>query len=69
MANKTFYIPPRDEELWEAVERVAKVKKTSAYQVVRDSIDKGLPIIAAEPAPADRWAEIAAEPQGQAATA
>lgn len=67
MANKTFYIPDRDEELWEAAERVAKLRKTSVYQVVRDSMDRHLPIIAAEPAPAERWAGIAAEPEAHSA--
>lgn len=63
VANKTLYIPPGDEELWEAAKRVADLKKTSVYQLIRESLDRQLPIIAAEPAPAEKWAGIAADPQ------
>lgn len=68
MANKTLYIPPRDEGLWEAADRVADQRKTSLYQIVRQALDAQLPIIAAQPTPEDRWAGIGADLEAHAAS-
>lgn len=61
MANKTFYIPERDKPLWDAAQRVAERDKTSLYRIVTNALESHLPAAAAEPAPEDRWARIAAD--------
>ncbi len=62
MANKTFHIPEGDAELWAALGRVAKLKRTSQYRVLRDALAAHLPKAAAEPAPAaDPWTQLAAD--------
>lgn len=68
MPNKSLYVPPRDEALWDAAQRLADRKRISLSRFVLDALEAHVPKVAAEPAPTppDRWAEIAAEPQPQA---
>lgn len=64
--KKTLYIPKSDRKLWQAAERVADAKEISLYKVLREALDKQLPLIAAAPAPSERWDEIAAGVQSAA---
>ncbi len=61
MANKTLYIPDRDQPLWEAAQRVADRKRISLYRLVANALESHLPSAAEEPAPHDRWAQIAVD--------
>lgn len=58
--NKTFYVPDRDKPLWDAAQRIAKRDGLSLYRIVANALEAHLPTVAAEPAPEDRWAHIAA---------
>lgn len=63
MPNKSLYVPPQDEALWDAAQRVAKRKRISLSRLVTDALEVHVPKVAAEPAPppADRWNAVAAE--------
>jgi hypothetical protein len=61
MPNKTLYIPPADESLWAAAQRVADRKKTSLYRVLTEALKNDLPRAASEPEPEDEWATFAAD--------
>ena len=61
MANKTLYIPDRDQPLWDAAQRVADHKRVSLYRLLASALESYLPAAAAEPAPQDRWAQVAAD--------
>ncbi|MEU8158011.1 hypothetical protein AB0B94_30530 [Micromonospora sp. NPDC048986] len=63
MPNKTFYIPEQDTPLWAAAQRVATRNKVSLYRLLVGALESHLPAVAAEPAPQDRWANIAADQQ------
>lgn len=65
--KKTLYIPKGDRGLWKAAERVADQHDTSLYKILREALDKQLPIIAAKPAPDERWEHIAPESEAQTA--
>ncbi len=54
--NKTFHIPPADQALWDAAQRLADKRQTRLYRLVREALAEHLPRAAAED---DRWASIA----------
>ncbi len=59
MAQKNLYVSDRDKPVWKAAERVARRRNVSVAQLVVDALSDYLPRAAAEPDPADRWADIA----------
>lgn len=59
MPRKTVYVGDRDLPAWQAAERLAKKHETSVSQIVAEALAAYLPRVAAQPAPADRWAAIA----------
>jgi hypothetical protein len=65
MPHKTLYIPPADESLWAAAQRVADKAGTSVSRVVAEALKNDLPRAAAElhakPQVKDEWADIAAD--------
>lgn len=56
MANKTLHIPPADEPMWEAAQRIATQRKTSLYRVIAEALEDYLPRAADRQT---RWAHIA----------
>jgi hypothetical protein len=63
MPHKTLYVPPADESLWAAAQRVADKGDTSVSRLVAEALKRHLPRIDAELSerPADEWAHIAAD--------
>lgn len=63
MPHKTLYVPPSEEALWAAVQRVADKGNTSVSRVVAEALRRELPRIDAElaPRPVVEWDRIAAD--------
>lgn len=63
MPHKTLYVPPSEEALWAAVQRVAEKGNTSVSRLVAEALRRELPRIDAEltPRPVVEWDRIASD--------
>ena len=63
MPHKTLYVPPSEEKLWAAAQRVAEKAGTSVSRIVAEALRRDLPRVDAELSarPKDEWEHIAAD--------